>query len=142
VTRAAWQIFDQRERIKILEWVEEVSKAKSSDPDLVDFEAMAPNGYALQAVMFLDRELEAGEYLLAGLRYADQSDTTWSAYFTRTEDENVFQTYLGLEFPAENGLTNEPNLIDGFLYETPFPELQESGIGGEIGQKYIVTDTA
>ena len=57
MTRAAWQIFDQRERIKILEWVEEVSKAKSSDPDLVDFEAMAPDGYALQAVIFLDREL-------------------------------------------------------------------------------------
>ena len=73
--------------------------------------------------MFLDRELEAGEYLLAGLRYDDQSDTTWSAYFSRTEDKNVFKTYLGLEFPSENGLTNEPNLIDGVLYETPFPEL-------------------
>ena len=31
----------------------------------------------------------------------------------------MFKTYLGLEFPAENGLTNEPNLIDGVLYETP-----------------------
>jgi hypothetical protein len=32
--------------------------------------------------------------------------------------------------------------MDGLLYETPYPELSKSGIGGEIGQKYIVTDTA
>ena len=79
-----------------MEWVEEVSKA---NPDLVDFEAMAPNGYALQAVMFLDRELEAGDYLVAGLRYVDEPETTWSAYFGLSEDTNVFNTYLGLEFP-------------------------------------------
>ena len=48
-----------------------MQKEKAEDPDWVDFDAMAPNGYALQAVMFLDRELEAGEYLLAGLRYED-----------------------------------------------------------------------
>ena len=99
MTRAAWQIFDQRERIKILEWTEEVSKAKSSDPDFEDFKAMAPDGYALQAVMFLDRELEEGDYLVAGLRYVDEPESTWSAYFGRTEDANVFDTYLGLEFP-------------------------------------------
>jgi hypothetical protein len=71
VTRAAWQIFDQREQTKILDWVKSVQKEKAEDADWVDFDAMAPNGYALQAVLFLDRELEAGEYLLAGLRYED-----------------------------------------------------------------------
>ena len=101
---------------------------------------MAPNGYALQAVMILDRELETGEYLLAGLRYDDEPDFTWNAYFGRADGANEFRTYIGLDFPESNGLTGEPDLAGALPFETEIPELRSSGIGGELGQKYICVD--
>ena len=54
-----------------MDWVENVQKVKADDENFVNFEDIAPNGYALQAVILLDREMEVGDYLLAGLRYAD-----------------------------------------------------------------------
>ncbi len=69
-----------------MDWVEKVQKVKADDENFVDFEDIAPNGYALQAVILLDREMEVGDYLLAGLRYADQPDTTFSAYLEQGSD--------------------------------------------------------
>ena len=74
VTRAAWNIFDQREQVDILDWVDMQIKDRAFDPQWADFGSFAPNGYCLQSVVLLDQDLDVGDFLVSALVYPDTPD--------------------------------------------------------------------
>lgn len=99
---------------------------------------MAPNGYALQSVVLLDHHMKEGDYLVTALVYPDAPDQSWAAVFAeKAGDVHDFSTYIGLPVPEANGLMDAPDLTTHFSYTIEYPELTDSGIGGEIGQTYI-----
>ena len=81
------------------------------DADWLEFEAMAPNGYALQAIVVLERAPSPGDFLIAGIGYPD--DLSWSGYFGVTSSGAYdFKTYIGIPAPEENGLMDVPNFAN------------------------------
>ena len=74
VTRAAWNIFDQRDQVDILDWVDMQIKDHAFNPQWADFGSFAPNGYCLQSVVLLDQDLDVGDFLVSALVYPDTPD--------------------------------------------------------------------
>lgn len=120
VTRAAWQIFDQRQSTAIEAWTDNFVFDHQDDEEWTEFEAMAPNGYALQALVMLNERLSPGDYLIAGLVANSNDDVeqpAFSAYYGLSESgADEFKTYIGIDVPTENGLTETPNFMGSHEY--------------------------